>query len=217
MNLKFLYLQLLCLAVCLPFVLLSGCSKHGRPSPAGSSAAKGQTASGIEIDLFTAKAFLGGSDYERYHMKDDVLWRECGQVDAKRKRVPQKIEGDDILGPDPNLVVRERRVENLTREARDALRDVASDFLVDYARSQRKPPAPGSVFSVTDGGMFELSVSVDGKKQRLVTSVDALSDADKRSITVVLESALGLFEKIRGVGPVICEAPTFFGIARRSL
>ena len=33
---------------------------------------------GVELDLFTAKAFLGGSDYERYHLKDDVLWRECG-------------------------------------------------------------------------------------------------------------------------------------------
>lgn len=183
----------------------------GSRGPADSGSAE------LEIDLFSAKGFLGGSEYERYHVKDNVVWRECGQVDTSKRHSAPPLEGDEVLRSDPNLVVRERRVERLDPGWENELLERAARFIADMEASQRKPPLPGSVFSLTEPGMFELAVALHGKKQRLITSVDALSDDETMSDSIALRAAHRLFEALRGVGPVICEAETFFGIGRGKL
>ena len=73
--------------------------------------------------------------------------------------------------------------------------------------------SPGSVFSLGSPGLFEMLVAIGEKKERVISSVDAV--ADKKSKT--LEKAHELFAMLRGVGPEMCGARTFYGIERRSL
>lgn len=187
--------------------ILTGCSSSNRANL--SSGESALLSSDIEIDLLSARGFLGGSDYERYHFKDDVLWRECGSLadPARKHRQASRIEGDDMLAPDPTLVVEERRVDILSQEQALALRNQAN--LLARKRANNLP-LPGSVYSLAQPGLFELSITVNNTTQRILTSVDAVSEPENS----VLKAALRLAEKLRGVGPVICNAPTFFGIAR---
>jgi hypothetical protein len=166
----------------------------------------------IEINVFAARGFLGGSDYERYHFADDVMWRECGGLSSPTKKDETKssIDGDDFLLPDPNLEIEERRVEYLTDKQAVHLRKLAKAFSQAIGKSKKKLPLPGSVYSLAKPGLFEIEVSYNGQKSRLLTSVDAVSSASKSPLT----HAQTLFETLRGLGPVFCEAKTFYGIDR---
>jgi len=167
----------------------------------------------LKIDLFSARGFLGGSEYERYYLTGNILWRECGSISAAAKSSKPKLEGDQVLSKDPQLSIQERRVEKLSRDALRAVRMQAARVLEARRAKKTAEPPPGSVFSLADPGLFEMMVQVGGSQDRIISSVDAV--ADKRTDT--LDKANELFTILRGVGPEICGSKTFYGIGRQTI
>lgn len=165
----------------------------------------------LKIDLFSARGFLGGSEYERYYLTGNILWRECGSISAAGATKKVKLEGDQVLSRDPQLSIQERRVEKLSRDAVRAVRVHAAKVLEARKAKKIDEPPPGSVFSLKDPGLFEMLVQVGGAQDRIISSVDAV--ADKRTDT--LDKANELFAILRGVGPEICGSKTFYGIGRQ--
>lgn len=176
-------------------------SASGSPSASGSSA----TVPKFAADLFVARGFLGGADYERYALKDTVLWRECGGVVSGKKSSAPTLEGDEALKRDPNLDLAERRVETLKEAERENLIGLARAVLKERSTSL---PQPGSVQAITGPGVFELSLTVDGTEERILTSVDAVSNSETRQLKAVKR----FFSTLRSQGPTVCKAKTFFGM-----
>ncbi len=211
--------------------VVSGCSRTAptlstSDSAPGSASGGGATAalavpvkSDLKVDIFAARGFLDGSDYERYVLKGGALWRECGGVLQKDARATRsqagatgKTKNAAVFREDPNLSAVENRVESLNQEQLDGLTAYARDIL-DISEKQRLSlPLPGSVFSLTQPGVFELGVSMGQKSTRVVTSVDAVADREAR--IVAAERAHRLFRALRSIGPVICKSRTFFGVGR---
>jgi hypothetical protein len=165
----------------------------------------------IEVDIFSVRGFLGGSDYERYHLKDHVLWRECGQLLPGRSvtRSRSSIAGDDVFLKDPNLSIEQRRIEEVNYSESLALRELATR-LYKSLENQSHIPRPGSVISISGPGLFELSIKLGDDTRKVITSVDAVAEEE----TKLLEATHQLFATFRSVGPVICNSSTFFGIPR---
>ncbi len=212
MKRAFFISALLVLGACAP------ASHSSDPELSSESAPLADPSGELKVDLFSARGFLGGSEYERYYLSGKVLWRECGSISPSAKRAGAKsgtstLEGDDVLSKDPQLSIQERRVERLSADQAAAVRRGALEVLTTAAKGTEQREPPGSVFSLGSPGLFEMLVSVGEKKERVISSVDAV--ADKKSKT--LEKAHELFAVLRGVGPEICGARTFYGIDRRSL
>jgi hypothetical protein len=166
----------------------------------------------LQIDIFSGRGFLGGSDYERYYLSDDLLWRECGNVTTapKGNMPPKPLEGDTVFPADPSLSILERRVDKISSEQQLKLKVKAAELFKIKVLSDVKEPLPGSVFSLSEPGTLEINIVFGSSKLNLLTSVDAVADKE----TPVLEKTNKLFSALRGIGPVICKAETFFGIAR---
>lgn len=189
----------------------AACSGSSRLSAPGEAIF---TKRNLEVDVFLARGFLGGSEYERYYAKDGFLWRECGQLDEapspRSRRV--SLEGDEVFPPDPGLIVKERRVERLSNKQASFVASYAFDFVEAEQSSQKQLPLPGSVYSLSQPGLLEIAVGLDGQEHRVVTSVDAVVEGE----TNALKGSLKLAEAMRGIGPVMCDAKTFYGIARKT-
>lgn len=200
---KFFLLGLLVLAVS------AACSSHKADSKTSAAIESGS----LQIDVFSARGFLGGSDYERYFLTDDLLWRECGHVtSSKPKTRPSKpLEGDQVFASDPSLEIQQRRLESVESKLRKELKTKASQLINALEASDTRAPLPGSFFSLSDPGLIEMHVVLGEKEQRLITSVDAVAERE----SYALERAHDLFACLRGIGPVICDAQTFFGIGRK--
>lgn len=187
---------------------LSGCISFTSTAPSD------QYDGPIKVDVFAARGFLSGSDYEHYVLDNSVLWRECGSV-APRKPSTEpdkpKMEGDDLLARDPSLVVQQRRAERLSSDQRAAAVARAIRLFNLLEQSPSDIPPPGGLFSLTQPGLVELTLNVGDKKRKIITSVDAISDPNSPA----LEAANGLYATLRGIGPAICGTRTFFGIPDR--
>ena len=189
--------------------LLAGCSGLFEPGPASEE----ESFSGkLELDVFAARGFLNGSDYERYVLKDDVLWRECGSlVSAKNKQAQTSgIQGDNVFTSDPNLTITQRRVETLTNQDRAKAARQTDLLLQALATAPAPLPPPGGVFGLSQSGVIEASVTLNNRSQRVLTSVDAVSEPESAAATA-LNSFLAT---VRSFGPTICRDPTFFGIGK---
>lgn len=192
------------------FLLFSGCVS--KPQVAVTPADEELLNVGLEIDVFSARGFLGGSDYERYHFKDDVLWRECGHIvtDKTDKARSAALAGDEYFKKYRDLALETRRVERVSAQANITLRHRTNEMLQALSENTRPQPPPGSVVSLAGPGVFELRITYGDKDQHVVTSVDALSGEQSPS----LKGASNLFSLLRSIGPVICNQTTFFGIPR---
>ncbi len=166
----------------------------------------------LSIDVFTARGFLGGSEYERYYLGDSILWRECGNISSKRssETPADSLEGDQFLKEDQNLKIRERRVEQMPERAEQNLKLMALKLIDREERDDSQTPPPGPFYSLADPGMIEIKIGLGSKHRILITSVDAVAD----KANAPLADMHTLFSVIRGVGPTICDSKTFFGISR---
>ena len=164
------------------------------------------------LDAFVARGFIGGSDYERYHLEEDVLWRECGHVAERSgsENNEQTLEGDHIFSQDPALEVNQRRVEAIKEETLIKLAQLAQKV---FEQSENSLPSPGSVYSLSGPGLFELNAQLGPTKKSLITSVDAVADKD----SPLSRSLRDLFSGLRSVGPIICNTRSFYGIKRTNL
>lgn len=187
--------------------LSTGCANL-QPSTPQAGVPRGE----LSLDLFAARGFLGGSDYERYHVTGDVLWRECGKVLSNKRDTSEKkpVEGDTIFREDPQLEIVQRRIEHLSPEQLGTLKLKAQELLSSISATSPQTPPPGSVFSLAAPGLLELTVGLGKSRERVVTSVDAVSEQESESLSGVHR----LFATLRGIGPEICTARTFFGIGK---
>ena len=176
-------------------------STTSTPATSDFGAEEVDTSAPVKIDIFSARGFLGGSEYERYYLTGNILWRECGTISNAHKQTAlhTELEGDQVFRPDPQLTIQERRVERLSKEERKKILQTAASVLKASAERSIPEPPPGSVFSLADPGMFELLLAVDKEKKRIITSVDAV--ADRHSPT--LDKAHELFATLRGIGPCV--------------
>lgn len=166
----------------------------------------------VSIDLFAARGFLGGSEYERYHLNETTLWKECGGVISSGKsKKNKKLDGDKVFSSDPQLDLEQRRVDKLNDDQLISIQEKILKIL-DAQKRNNNPtlPPPGSVFSLAEPGVLELKISVGNSSKRFITSVDAVADSEND----VLKEANGLFAYLRGIGKGICNSKTFFGIEK---
>jgi hypothetical protein len=190
---------LILLTVFFLLALFSGCSlQTSRPVDLPKTLTK------MDLDLFAARGFLGGSDYEHYVLKDGLLWRECGSVTPK-------AELDNLSDARKRslLQVRQKRLESLTPETQYPI-VLAARALHEELKAGEKLPGPESVRSIRDGGVLELRIKGETGEVNILTNVNAVSEPK----TKTLEQLKKLFSATRGVGPLICDAQTFFGVGR---
>jgi len=185
------------LLLTLSALTLSSCSLSPKPIAKSDGEIKS-----FSLDLFAARGFLGGSDYEHYTIKDGLMWRECGSVVGKKI-----VEAENRSS---SLNIRQKRLESLTADEQAPI-ILALKSVVEEYQADNKLPKPESVRSIRDGGLFELTASGAGGNLEMATSVDALSEPKKK----VLDRTKELFKTIRSVGPLICDSQTFFGVGRR--
>ncbi|HQH26723.1 MAG TPA: hypothetical protein PLP17_04940 [Oligoflexia bacterium] len=204
------YLSTCCLLLLCAAASFSACAK--RRIDASSLTAELRSAP-LEIDVFAARAFLGGSEYERYYLNHDILWRECGKLSPAAKKMPRpaNLAGDAVFPDDPSLTLVTRRVEKLSADQELQLKVAAAELLKTKAMSDEKEPLPGSAFSLSEPGTLEMSLVFGASKLRIVTSVDGVADKE----TPALSHVSDLLSFVRGIGPVICEAETFYGVPRK--
>ncbi len=161
--------------------------------------------------VYLARGFIGGSEYERYYLQGDVLWRECGEVSKTPLKVRAPLRGDSVFPPDVNHKIVERHVEALNWIQ---LRSVKShvDKLLESTRKQgdfsRIGPPPGPIFKMSDPGTVEVSASFGFDTAKVLTSVDAVSDKNEPNLAQLQK----MISTIRGIGPVMCDSRTFYGI-----
>lgn len=204
--------HLLLVFVCCLLLLSAACSHSRR----GVRVAGTEKTPSVVVDIFSAKTFLTGSDYERFSLIDgEMLWRECGTVETEKspRTSFSNMDGDNIFPYDPTLQIEQRRVEALTSAQKEHFKNISAELLRLIEQNEKTVPPPGSIFSLREPGLFELAVSAQGQSQRVVTSVDALSNQQ----SPLLNHTRELYSLLRGVGPVMCEAKTFYGIGRGSL
>lgn len=166
----------------------------------------------IVIDIFAARGFLGGSEYERYHLNETTLWKECGNVSsAKVKKKNIQLEGDRVFNQDPQLELNERRVDKVSEDQLITIQEKILNLIAARKKSNDSIlPPPGSVFSLGEPGLLELNIAVGNNKKHFITSVDAVADAEDES----LKETYKLFASLRAIGNEICGAKTFFGIEK---
>ena len=157
-----------------------------------------------DLDLFAAKRFLGVTEYEHYTLKDGLLWRECGTINLKKNSASTASKGRPS-----NLQIRQKRLESLKGEEQRPLIQALNALATETSSQELKklPPAE-SLRSMNEGGLFELRSS--SKDIELITAVDAVSEPKNRALELIKSA----FAKVRRVGPVICDAETFFGVGR---
>jgi hypothetical protein len=149
----------------------------------------------LSIDLFAARGSLFGSSFERYIVKDSILWKECGAVSRNKSNAPK-------------LTIEQRRVEEITPLQRGALQRLKHRLQETTLAHPQKNPLPGGLFAVSSPGILELR----SEATHVLSSVDATSDGQTPQLKVVRK----IFEALRGVGSTICDSPTFYGIGKRS-
>jgi len=82
--------------------------------------------------------------------------------------------------------------------------------LKNYQTLYTKLPAPGSAFEMGDPGIFEMEFKLADDTTKIITSIDALPNNN-----LAVETRLfNIFKKLRGIGTVICNNGTFFGVSR---
>ncbi|MBP9837889.1 MAG: hypothetical protein KBC84_04175 [Proteobacteria bacterium] len=165
----------------------------------------------LQIDVFAARGFLGGSNFERYHLVENVVWRECGDINSKSKKKEITLKGDSLFKNDPQLETQERIVDNLNKEKLVTIQNSVLKLMETLKADPSTLPPPGSVFSLSDPGIIEVEITVGKNVKHLITSVDAVSDSE----TSKLKAMNNLITNLRSIGKEICHQDTFFGIGKR--
>ncbi|MCC6931668.1 MAG: hypothetical protein IT292_00230 [Deltaproteobacteria bacterium] len=169
------------------------------------------SAGAISVDIFAAHGFLGGSSYERYYLENNKLWRECGSLDDEQTETKPSAFPDVFL-MHPTIVPKDASFETLSNDLLGRISAALVPLQSYPAKNPKKTDKAGSLFSLSGGGVFELSYSQNSKKFKISTSLSAISNAE----TVDNRNVNELFSLIRGIGPDICGSKIFFGVGKKS-
>ena len=183
------------------FFILSSCSFN-------SPVVETKSFDNFEFDLFMARGHAVGSDYERYVLKDDNLFFECGILPNPTLNAGQKKS--EILEINPAVIPTKtlHRVRTLTSSELSSLH--AKIFSLH--ESNYSFPAKESPYSMSKSGLLEFSASSSLFNSKFQTN---LSSARKAS---PFKKAVVAFETIRGlVSNNPCNNTIFFGVERRAL
>jgi len=167
----------------------------------------------LAIDIFVARTFLGGPDFERYHLRGGTLWSECGSIDLRSKKTgmnAKELPSREVFPYDPNLVIKEKRQGDITQAESMTLKKEAEVLIQVLDEASERLPSPGTIASLSDSGIFELSFEIAGKKKKLITSVDDVADGNSPGLKQVKK----LFTAVRPAGVKICREKTFFGMGQ---
>ena len=178
-------------------LLLSACSSSSKSTPS-------LTFSEIpkEIDLFAARGHMTGSSFERIHIKDGIMWKECGSVPKTSSR---KLKADS------KLLVEGELLHHLNQSEKNILAKNFEDTkeAVSSASSGFNPP--GSIHSLAKPGVFELRAKDNSGTTHILTSLDEITNAE----TIKAKKARRFYQTLRSIGTLPCERETFFGIASK--
>ena len=155
---------------------------------------------------------MGKSEYERYRLDGDLLWRECGTIEKNAEDIPN--EGRVAVSQVGKvwLLTKEKDAQVVSNDRLNTLREKISGVLQQFRTVDDAPklPSPEAYDRFAGAGLFELKV-VDGDSQTIVlTSLDAVAERTPKPLTSVHE----LFAQLRGTESTSCRARDFFGIGR---
>lgn len=162
----------------------------------------------VVIELFLVRGFLGGTDYERFYLKDDAMWYECGEISDLPKLEFQPITADKYLPQNARMEVSQRLVAKLNDQR---LSEVASQVKqIQSIDFEGKLLPPGSILGLSGAGLVELRIKSADTVKTVTASIDELSEGSG----IELEQLRSFIQYVRGSGEVLCGHETFYAIKR---
>lgn len=162
----------------------------------------------LVLDLFAGRGFAGGAEYERYHLTDKILWRECGTIERKKQEIKSNKKQQASSRSDPNLSATDKGVVTLSDDELATIKFAARELL---SQNITNVPPPGALFTMIQPGTYELEFSLGEEKGQLTTALDSVST--KNPTTLVF--ARDLYVALRAAGEKnSCTDHDFFGIGR---
>ena len=152
----------------------------------------------LELNLMMARGKLGGSNFERYNLKGNRLWSECGDLEKKSSKpifVPKEQLPSEISNK--QLVEIESKYEEIT-----LVLTQRSDLLAGL-------PKPETPFSIIQDGVFEIKFTSPQEHPTILTSFTALKDGEN-ALLKRIETLTSLIRKSSGRSP--CGQRKFFGL-----
>ncbi len=152
----------------------------------------------IELDLMMAKAKLGGSDFERYNLKQTRLWSECGQL-KKRLSKPVFVASEEVpVVVEPKTLL---KIESIYQNI--------EEIISERSELTASLPKPENPFAFLDDGVFELKIAAPRETPVIVTSFAAVKDKENALLERIEELTI-LLRKATKRPP--CGQRTFFGL-----
>jgi len=169
---------------------LVACSESKTTSPQSTFDSKHD----LSFTLFYSRSSISSpTEFEQHVLNGGKLLSECG------------ITRDD------RTLAQQQEILPVSLQSMGELTDLSEDVqtgLEKYGQPRYKPAEKNRFF---DSGKFYLTISLDGNKTDIKTSVDAISDA----VGPLEKKVLALVEKTRGISPALCKNQNFFGIYKK--
>ena len=135
---------------------------------------------------------INDPEFEQYTYQAGRIYRECGFI----RRGRHKAEHQAFL--------------QLSEEELNSIQFLSYKFIEESGDTSFDEP--GDNRGLADPGIIEIALEQDGERADVKTSLDSISEPNRRAERHLLR----LVEQVRGLGEVICNNTTFFGIRRAS-
>lgn len=168
----------------------------------------------LRIDIFLARGRMGGNDYERHVLVGSTLLQECGTLE--RPTEDEILNEDPLLGLHTKVKKKEMRAVDISSEERLALRKSAGMLLRARKQLTNLPP-PGKILSLLTPGLVDVRLYSQGHNDRLITSVDKLTEDARRGSGPTLKATYKIVSQLRGLGKTLCGNEVFYGVGKEKL
>lgn len=161
------------------------------------------------VELFLVRGFLGGTDYERFSLKGDGMWYECGEVSDLPQTEIQPMTADKYLPQNARLKASQREIAKLDDQRASAIAAQIKQLLAADFDGKLLPP--GSILGLAGAGLIELRIVSAESVKTITASVDEVSEGSGKE----LELLRTFIQYVRGSGGVLCGHETFYAIKRQ--
>ncbi|MBL7662890.1 hypothetical protein JNK13_09090 [bacterium] len=169
--------------------IFTSCSPSTDLTSIQSEVNSAQDSAQTEIEVFMARGYMGGSNYEKLHLKNGILWAECGEIDRK------KVE---------TAPAEETIVKLTASNSAEAATQTAA--LWGFKDSFQTFPQAGSAFSFTGPGILEVKNLTANSSFK--TSVDSVANEDFKASKPLLR----LINILRREAKLNCTSKSFYGL-----